>query len=180
MLRSTLSLMLALTLSTGCIQLGQGGDGQGTGTGEEQTPSEDDDTFYPVPTEPNALLDYLLARRYDNFPREAAAHAPFGPHGQGAVRVYFEPALRVSLDAGELEHPMESAAIAEMYGADGATFIGWAVSVKLEESSEAGQGWYWYEVEDVNGDGVAQVNQGLGLPLCTSCHAAGADFILSP
>jgi hypothetical protein len=180
MWRPSLPVLAVFILSTGCIQVGQGGEGQAAGTGDGEETQADDDTLYPVPTEPTALLDYLVAQRYQNFPREQEAHAPFGPHGQGAIRVYFEPTLRDSLDAGELEHPMESAAIAEMYATDGATFIGWAVSVKVEESSEAGQGWYWYEVEDANNDGVAQVNQGLGLPLCTSCHAAGADFVLSP
>ena len=55
---------------------------------------------------------------------------------------------------------------------------GWAVSVKTQDDSAGGNGWFWYEVTSTT-DANALVANGNGVPLCFGCHAAGADYVLS-
>ena len=103
-------------------------------------------------------------------------HATFGR----PVRTFFSDELAASLNAGAAAHPIGSSAVKEMYLDDGVTLEGWAVAVKTQDDSDDGNGWYWVEFVSttdptVLGGGTA----GNGVPLCTSCHAPGRDFVLS-
>src|SRR5439155_1403147 len=71
-----------------------------------------------------------------------------GPHGAGGIRIFYEPLLLDSLRAHKAEHPAGAAAVVELYAADHATRIGWAVSVKVAAQSDGGFGWFWMEALD--------------------------------
>jgi len=129
-----------------------------------------------IPVEPAALQAWLAAGEYRDLPAESARHPSTGPHG-GGVRTFVTPSLAASLATPGGEHPRGAAAVKELY--DGEELAGWAVSVKLGDASDGGDGWYWYEVFSTD-PGAAPDYQGVGLPLCKNCHAAGDDFVLIP
>lgn len=110
-----------------------------------------------------ALRAWLMQGRYKSWHAESAPHQSGGPHG-GTVHTYLNNVVFDSLSAGNAEHPKGAAVVKELYFG-GATVAEWAVEIKLEDTSNSGQNWYWYE-----GLGL----QGRGLRLCTGCH--GSDY----
>ena len=91
------------------------------------------------------------------------------------MRVFLDPKLDASLKAGNASHPAGSAAVKEMYDAEG-KLQGWAVMVKTSNNSANGKGWFWYEVTCTT-DGSKPVASGNGVPLCFGCHFTGSDFV---
>jgi hypothetical protein len=135
-----------------------------TGAAEELPPIESVD----------ALELWLAGGAYKQWAAESQVHASSGPHG-GNVRTYVNAIALGSLAAQQTEHPQDAATVKELYGDGVDTVIGYAVTRKTAAQSEGGATWYWYE--RVN----ATVYGGdLDVPLCTGCHGAGADFILTP
>ncbi|MCG5051552.1 MAG: hypothetical protein KA712_01205 [Myxococcales bacterium] len=125
-----------------------------------------------VPTTAAALKTFLESGGYKTFKAEPMAHASTGPHGK--VRTYVNASLAAALAAGGTNHPVGAASVKELFGSNDA-LRGWAVLVKTEAASNGGQGFYWYEILD--GSVVAD---GQGVGLCSSCHAAGKDYVLTP
>ena len=144
-----------------------GGGGSGGASGSEL-----------VPSDPAELFTYLQSKQYAGFAGESAIHLSTGPHG-GSVRTFVNAALKASLAANNAEHPKGAASVKELYAADNTTLEGWAVLVKTQDTSAAGQGYYWYEHFNVN-NGANPAFSGQGLALCVNCHAPGKDFFLSP
>lgn len=128
-----------------------------------------------VPSDPAALQAWLAAGSYLTLPAESGRHASAGPH-PGTVRTFLTPSLMASL-AGTGEHPRGAAAIKELYTGD--TLRGWAVAIKLEDASRGGAGWYWHEVFSTSPTAAPDYG-GVGLTLCTSCHGAGHDYVMTP
>lgn len=125
----------------------------------------------PIPTAAVALRDWLRAGTYLGWAAESAPHASTGPHG-GYVRTYLNDVLFDSLSAGNAAHPTGAVAVKELYfSRPEGPVREWAVMIKLDDDSDLGRNWYWYE-----GVGLA----GAGLSICTGCHAAGKDFVLIP
>ncbi len=137
----------------------------------------------PVPTDTNELFEYLNAKGYETFSnRESGTHPSTGPHSRFGrpVRAFFSDELAASLEAGNASHPTGSSAVKEMYLDDGVTLEGWAVAVKTQDDSAGGNGWFWLEfVSTTNPTLLGGGKAGNGVPLCTGCHAAGRDFVLS-
>ncbi len=129
------------------------------------------------PTESAALLKWLQAGSYKKWVKESAPHPSLGPHPT-LVIAYLNPTLDKSLLAKAAAHPKGSAAVKELLDASG-KLSGWAVSVKTVVDSQAGKGWYWYEIlgTTTSGNVVASAN---GVPLCFGCHTPGRDFVLIP
>jgi hypothetical protein len=123
----------------------------------------------------DALHPWLVARGYQDLPAESAPHASSGPHGR--VRTFLSPGLAASLAAGNESHPRGVGAVKELY--DGDDVRGWAVEVKVEESSAGGAGWYWYEVFGTAANAEPVVD-GTGADGCTGCHGRGADYVRVP
>jgi hypothetical protein len=142
-----------------------GDDASGGETGGEQLP----------PTESSALFAWLGTRAYETWTAESAIHPSAGPHG-GDVRTYVNDALFDSLSAGAT-HPAGAAAVKELYTAG--ELQGWAVGVKTEPDSAAGDNWFWYEIFSVT-DPSNPVAAGLGVGLCSNCHEGGLDYVLTP
>lgn len=124
------------------------------------------------PNGKEALLPWLQAGNYANWPAESKPHPSTGPHF-GGVRTFVNPALLQSLQAGNAVHPQDAATVKELYGS-GTTVIGWSVMRKTQAGA-GGDTWRWFETYQgkVYADG-----QGVGL--CTGCHSPGKDFVLSP
>ncbi len=125
------------------------------------------------PTGIDALLPWLQAGHYRQWQSESSAHESSGPHF-GKVRTYLNLSLAASLRDGNAEHPRGVAAVKELFGR-GEMARGWAVSLKLDETSAGGSRWYWFEYFDAQ-----VVADARGAPLCGGCHAAGRDFVLTP
>jgi hypothetical protein len=125
--------------------------------------------------DPAAFHAWLQTKEYAAWPKESAAHASTGPHA-ASVLTHLAPKLDASLKAGNAEHPKGSAAVKEFLSNGQVT--GWAAYVKTEDTSEGGQGWYWYEVFSVEPGG--STIEGQGKTTCTGCHSGGKDFVMSP
>ncbi len=143
-----------------------------TGDGGLPPPDENADPMV-VPTEAEALLAWLVAEPYLDWPGESAVHGSTGPHF-GDVQTFVLPVLVDSFEAGNAQHPAGSATVKELYGT-GESRRGWSVSVKLADDSDGGQQWYWYEWFD-----GATLAASAGLSVCTGCHSGGQDFVLTP
>ena len=129
------------------------------------------------PAEPAALLKWLQAGSYRQWPKESGPHRSMGPH-QGLVVAYLNPMLDKSMAAKAAVHPQGSAAVKELQDSSG-KLTGWAVSVKTAADSDGGRGWFWYEIVGTTpGSNVAA--QANGAPLCSACHVRGRDFVLIP
>ncbi|MGB6043686.1 MAG: cytochrome P460 family protein [Pirellulales bacterium] len=137
----------------------------------------------PVPTDLDALFEYLVAGRYESFSqRESVAHPSRGPHTKFGrpVRVFISDELAASMAAKSTSHPAGSSIVKELYLDDGKTLEGWAVMVKTQDDTDGGNGWFWYEVTSTTdptqlGGGQA----GNGIPLCTGCHTTGKDYVIT-
>lgn len=125
-----------------------------------------------VPSEKAALIAYLQSGAYKTLPAEPAAHPSTGPHF-GLVRTFFNQALADSLAQGNDVHPVGAAAVKELFR-QGSTVRGWSVMVKIA-AGPGGGSWYWYE--GIEGTEYAA---SAGAGLCTGCHSAGRDFVLTP
>jgi hypothetical protein len=125
------------------------------------------------PTGEDALIAWLQAGSYLTWPAESGPHASAGPHF-GTVRAFVNDALFSSLSANDTQHPVGAAAVKELYGRTGSTVRGWAVMLKVQDDSDDGRGWYWYETFNGSGGG------GVGDPVCTGCHSVGRDFVRIP
>ena len=125
------------------------------------------------PTRRGELGEWLEAGSYLGWAAESAPHPSSGPHF-GNVRVYVNDRLLDSLQRGLASHPSGAATVKELY-ASGTALLGWSVMVKVQDDSDGGRGWYWYERFN-----DTQYANGRGEGLCTGCHAAGRDFIRIP
>lgn len=130
-----------------------------------------------VPTSASALLEYLKKGSYQTWRRESAPHQTQGPHKSGAL-VFINDVLLKSLEAKNTSHPKGSVAIKELYQVDLKTKAGWAVMVKIDDNSQGGRGWYWFEVFSSSA-GDQFIADGNGVALCTGCHQPGKDFFLT-
>jgi hypothetical protein len=124
------------------------------------------------PTGSAALRPWLEAGEYLDWTAESAPHASTGPHF-GTVRTFVNGPLLDSLTAAGDPHPLDAAAVKELYGG-GTEVVGWSVMVKVADGTGGGT-WYWleYYAGSTYADGV-------GDSLCTGCHGAGTDHVLTP
>ena len=121
-----------------------------------------------VPTSSRELREWLQAGMYKSWIAESGPHPSTGPHG-ATVRTFLNDVVLQSLAAGNTSHPAGSALVKELYfGSD--TVQLWAVEVKVQDDSDGGRGWYWWEGG----------SSGFGNPTCTGCHVAGRDYVLTP
>lgn len=128
------------------------------------------------PTETAQLVNWLNGGYYANWYKESKVHQSFGPHDD--VLVFYNDALEKSMKAGNKSHPVGSSSIKEQYK-DGKHY-GWSISIKIEEESASGDGWYWMETLDKK-DLSQVVFAKMGEPACAGCHVrpGNKDMILS-
>lgn len=186
-LRSTMATVVNFGLGLGLILTTLGacsGEPGSSGTPDGSTPSPADlsstgggPAISTVPTSPMELFAYLKAGNYIGLPVESGIHTSTGPHGS-KVRTFINPLLDTSLKAGNTQHPKGSASVKELY-LNGTTVMGWAVEVKIQDTSNGGQGWYWYETFNAT-DPTKFSTSGNGVALCYNCHSAGKDYFRTP
>lgn len=160
--------------STGVADASSGGDPTSVGSDPTDADGSSEDTGAApnqIPPRSHAqLLPWLQANNYGGWAAESGVHVSAGPHGDG-VRTFVNDALLASLEAGGATHPLDAAVVKELYG--GGEITGWAVMIKVADGGA--DGWYWYE-----SIGAAVYADGTSVALCTGCHAAGDDYVLSP
>ncbi len=132
-----------------------------------------------IPLEKDALFAYLKSGDYKSFKnQENDKHPSQGPHTKVGlpVKVFMTDMIASSLAANREQHDKGAGIVKEMFNEKG-ELAGWAVMVKTQEDSEAGLGWFWYEVTSTtDSDAIAAI--GNGVQGCISCHNIGArDFV---
>jgi len=135
------------------------------------------DSSLDIPLNEKTLFAFLQAGTYKSWKnKEKAVHPSSGPHE--SVRAFMNDTLAASLNKGNTEHPKGSVAVKEQYK-DGKSF-GWAVMAKTHDTTDNGNGWFWYEVlsdKDIN----KKAALGNNVPGCVSCHAPSQkDMVLIP
>ena len=140
-------------------------------------------TVGSIPLGKEELFGFLQSGAYREFPgQESTTHPSAGPHSiEGTfglpVRTFLNQTMLESLSAGNNTHPMGAGIVKEMFSRSG-ELQGFAVSVKTQNDSAGGSGWFWYEVTSVT-DSDALVANGNGVALCFGCHSTGNDFVLT-
>ena len=127
------------------------------------------------PTRPAALFRWLRAGIHrTSFTPEPAVHASAtGVHGLH-VRTWYAPSLVADLRDGTLPFRRGAAMVKELYFSGTDEVVGWSVMRKVRRRSAGGRGWLFFESLDGR-----HALAGRGLGVCTGCHAAGTDFLLS-
>ncbi|MFZ5892965.1 MAG: hypothetical protein ACOY0T_18030 [Myxococcota bacterium] len=169
-------------VSSGGVTSGNGGTMTGTGgapsaSGGTKSGSGGTQAMLPgtldAPSSPEALRAFLESGAYKSWPAESAAHPSAGPHA-GPIRVFYSPKAALALNAGASSFPAGAATVKEQGSPPSLT---WSVWVKLNDESNGGKAFYWYELLG-SGTSERQI-QGLGIAGCVACHSAGHDFLLS-
>ena len=124
------------------------------------------------------LVEWLEAGSYrETYVGEPAVHPSAGPHG-GNVRTYFNSILAEDLREGRTTFRKGATMVKELYFGGTDEVAGYAVMTKVKKKSGGtGKGWLFYEAFNRTGDDAFY---GRGLRLCSDCHSAGTDFLLSP
>jgi hypothetical protein len=122
------------------------------------------------------LLAFLDAKTYAGWAKEAEFHASTGPHGD-AVRTYYSPKAALALKSGATTFPAGAATVKEL--TSGGSLYGHAVWVKVQDATDAGNGFFWYEVINQGGGKKSVYGNALGSGDCVGCHSAGKDYDLS-
>lgn len=143
------------------------------GCGSDPAPT---DSAPPYPTESAKLRPWLDAGSYQSWPHESVVHLGDGPHNFN-VKTYLSPELDASLKAKNKEHPRGATMVKEIYGSGTTTVVGFAYATKLAATSNGGDNWYWYEIQDKSAGTVK--GDGKGVTTCKACHAGGVDFVQS-
>jgi hypothetical protein len=155
---------------------GAGGAGAGGTSGAGGAAMQDctaEGEVTPPPMGAASLEPWLAAGSYKGWPSQSVTHS-FNTHF-GQVKVFINPILCESLNAGAAAHPQGAAAVKELFGqAPEMPPQGWSVSHKTQADSAGGQSWYWYE--KIN---TSKFADGLGTPLCVNCHGTGKDYYRS-
>jgi len=123
----------------------------------------------PPSDDPEALHDWLSAGSYEPWQAESAVLP--GLNGAGR-RVFLNEAID---PAGS---PVGAAGVRELYdGVDGPQ-IGWSVLIKVDDSEDALQNWYFYETFNLEVR-TEHAIAGRGAPGCGFCHGSAPDVIQS-
>lgn len=129
-----------------------------------------------APDEAQALVGFLEAKQYAGWAKEAESHPSAGPHG-GSVRVYYSPKAAAALKTGAATFPAGAASVKEL--TSGASVYGYSVWVKVQEATDSGNGFFWYELSHRDGGNDTVYGNARGSKDCVGCHGAGKDYSLS-
>jgi hypothetical protein len=129
------------------------------------------------PARKGALLRWLRAGTYrQTYTPEAAVHGSLTTAHDRNVRTWYSPVLVDDLRAGRTTFRRGAAMVKELYAGGDQEVLGWSVMRKVRPTSGArGRGWLFFERLPGGGSYF-----GRGLRVCTGCHGAGTDYLLSP
>lgn len=131
---------------------------------------------FEAPDEEQALVAFLNAKQYAGWAKEADYHKSTGPHGD-AVRVFYSPKAAQALAGNAATFPAGAAAVKEL--TSGGSLYGWSVWVKVQEATDSGNGFFWYELIHHGGGNDSVYGNARGSSDCVGCHRAGKDYDLS-
>lgn len=160
----------------GDANAGVGAEGGHTGDEGSENGGNGESPVLDAPEVEPALLAFLDAKQYSNWAKEADYHPSAGPHGD-AVRVFYSPKAARALAGGAETFPAGAAAVKEL-SSEG-SLIGWSVWVKVQDATDAGNGFYWYEVVRRSDGKESVYGNARGSRDCVPCHAGGKDYDLS-
>ncbi len=127
----------------------------------------------PPPQGAAALKTWLAEGSYKSWHCEAEKHAQRAPSPHGTNRICSNAAI--SANAENVDYPKGAAAVKELWSSDGAKIDGYAVYIKIQDESDGGKGWYYYE-ENPALEPDGPIADGVGASDCVGCHsAAGKD-----
>lgn len=142
--------------------------------GDDQTP----------PTTNGADVEAWLKKGdYKSWACETVDHPQLkvSPHGQN--RVCSNMLAASFAGAVEDERPVGTASVKELLD-DDSKLVGYAVGVKIDDKSDSGANWYWYERVPLDSpaphDSTGVVADGLGSSgtaqsICVGCHAGAGS-----
>jgi hypothetical protein len=141
------------------------------------------DSETPPTTNGDDVEAWLKKGDYKKWTCETVDHPQLkvSPHGQNRV---CSNALAAAF-AGDTsaERPVGSAAVKELLD-DDSKLVGYAVGVKIDDKSDGGKNWYWYErvpldsaaphnAKGVVADGLGSA--GAAQSICVGCHAGAGS-----
>jgi hypothetical protein len=129
-----------------------------------------------APDEAQALVAFLEAKQYAEWPKEAEYHLSAGPHGE-SVRTYYSPKAAAALNDGAPTFPAGAASVKEL--TSGGSLYGYSVWVKVQDATDGGNGFFWYELIHRGGGKDTVYGNARGSSDCVGCHSAGKDYSLS-
>lgn len=129
-----------------------------------------------APDQEQPLVAFLNAKQYSGWAKEGDYHPSTGPHGD-AVRVYYSPKAAQAIAANAGTFPAGAAAVKEL--TSGGSLYGWSVWVKVQDATDNGNGFYWYELIHQGGGKDSVYGNARGSGDCVGCHQAGKDYDLS-
>jgi hypothetical protein len=133
------------------------------------------DAQTPPTTSAEDIEAWLAKGDYKDWACETVEHPQMkvSPHGTNLV---CSNALAAGFEGGaDDERPVGTASVKELYD-DSSMLVGYAFGLKVDDESDAGNNWYWYErvAEDVLANGLG--SSGPPKSVCVGCHAgAGSD-----
>lgn len=133
-------------------------------------------TAHDAPDEATALVAFLEAKQYADWPKEAEYHLSAGPHGE-SVRTYYSPKAAAALNGGAPTFPAGAASVKEL--TSGGSLYGYSVWVKVQDATDGGNGFFWYELIHRGGGNDTVYGNARGSSDCVGCHSAGKDYSLS-
>jgi hypothetical protein len=129
-----------------------------------------------APDNEQDLLAFIAAKQYASWAKEADYHKSAGPHGDH-VKVFYSPKAAAALTAGAATFPAGAAAIKEL--SSGTSVYGYSFWVKVQDATDNGNGFFWYEIIHHGGGNDSIYGNARGSGDCVGCHAAGKDYDLS-
>ncbi|HVY32326.1 MAG TPA: hypothetical protein VHB79_37575 [Polyangiaceae bacterium] len=129
-----------------------------------------------APDNEQDLLAFIAAKQYMGWAKEADYHKSAGPHGDH-VKVFYSPRAAAALSANAATFPAGAAAIKEL--SSGFSVYGYSFWVKVQDATDNGNGFFWYEIIHQGGGNDSIYGNARGSGDCVGCHSAGKDYDLS-
>lgn len=148
----------------------------GGGAGTQPTGGGGGAMVLDAPDSEQALLAFIAGKQYVGWAHEADYHVSAGPHGDH-VKVFYSPKAAAALTAKAGTFPAGAAAIKEL--SSGFSVYGYAVWVKVQDATDNGNGFFWYEIIHQGGGQDSIYGNARGSGDCVGCHSAGKDYDLS-
>lgn len=141
----------------------------------EPPPASKGTAQLPPTTNGGDVEVWLATAQYKQWNCETSSHPQIKVSPHGTNRVCSNDLITGYAGGAAQERPAGSAAVKELYD-DSATLVGYAVSVKLADTSAGGKNWYWYERAPTGVVADGKGDAGVPKSLCVGCHAgAGSD-----
>jgi hypothetical protein len=181
----SVGFVCALSVLAGCAgdddDDGSPREAMDLGAANPQGTAGDDET--PPTTNGADMEAWLETGAYLSWSCETVAHPQLkvSPHGQN--RVCSNMLAARFTGTSDDERPVGTASVKELLD-DASQLVGYAVAAKIDDASDGGANWYWYErlplASSAPHDSRGVVAEGLGSSgtaqsICVGCHAGAGS-----